>query len=209
MILSLSCSPTQRQAPYQSQRQALTLPYETVGDLELFSLHRIKNRIGTLGVHETTRNTLVTNLLKENQKYRELTTSKKYCVTFQGVDSAFDRTVDFLRKQSAMGLKTIKDQEVREELSSRITEALAEQGVKIRSWFDSNYDGLIYDQSSKIPFPVIRQMRKSFSAWASGNIGITLGAIGDLIAAAAKEEGIDPKRYGSDEELWEDLKDCR
>jgi hypothetical protein len=191
------------------QAQILELPYDRVGDVELFSLHRIKGRIKTLDVHPLTRGKLVRRLLEENSDYRERHHCRKFCVTFGGLETSFEDTIEYLREQAKLGLTTVDNSGLREILGARIRELIDAQGVKIRQWFEDNYDELIYDQSAQIPFPIIVQMRKRFSAWALGNIGISSESIYPLIEKAAREVGINPDTYLSYEALWEDLRDYK
>lgn len=198
-------------APIQSLRQIqrLELPYQTVGDIELFSLHRIKNRIISLDVHPLTRGKLVRRLLGENRDYRERMHCQKLCVTFGGLEASFDDTIEYLREQVKLGLGTLDDKALREVLGARMEELVDRQQTKIRRWFRDNYDNLIYDQSSTIPFPIIIRMRRRFSAWALGNSGVSSESIYDVIEEAAKEVGINPDSYESYEGLWEDLREIK
>ena len=203
--VSLSCSCMQ--LPEISLRQEMALPYNPVGDLELFSLHRIKHRIGSLGVHPRTRGKLIQRLLEENRDYREKTQSRKLCVTMGGVESAFDDTIDYLMDKARLGLETVEDRFRREVSRKILEEAVNRQDRKIRNWFNENYENLSYDQNSKIPFPVVRLMRKRFSAWALGELGFSSESIFPLIDDAARDVGVNPDLYDSYETLWEDLRD--
>ena len=58
-------SPILRQELVQAQ-----MHFETAGELELLSLHKIKNRIDGLDIHSEVRQKLITSLIKENNEYK-------------------------------------------------------------------------------------------------------------------------------------------
>ncbi len=205
MALSLSCSLAQRQS--LGLTHSLTLPFETVGDLELLSLHRIKNRIDTLEVHPSTRRSLAVALIRENLDYRVQNNHNRYCVTLNHVDSAVDSTAEFLNQESEKGLATLKEEP---QLYSRVSDYMKgltqKQVSKMKGWFSDNYDVLQYDTQSSIPYPLVLKMRQSLNDWARGEQSAMSQGIGDALEDLLKEKGLDPSSYKSDVEMWEALK---
>lgn len=198
----LSLSQTQKQI----LTQRLELPFTSVGELELFSLHRIKNRIDSMNVHELTRKRLIGDLLRENHQYTIDTGNKWSCLTPTGLDNALGHTIDYLEEQMNLGLEAVDNDEQRAALKIVMEPHLDIQNTIMKRWFSDNYDALLYHIDSRIPYPIVMQMRRKLAIWAVEKTNQFDQPIEELIGEAARSVGLDPKNYGSNEDIWEDLK---
>ncbi len=185
----------------------LHLPFETAGDLELFSLHRIKNRIKSLKISPDLKIELVKKLLKENVEYKEDSGNDWNCITPSSLGNSVDHLVDYLTQHIDLGLQTIDDLDTRLAIEDALTTQKEEQISLVKHWFADNYDQLIYDQKGRIPFPIVKAMRNQLSIWAISNLNPFSKPIGELIEETAKSVGIDTDGYNSYEDIWNDLKD--
>ena len=199
MRMSLSLAPKLELV----QTQAL---YETSGDLELLSLHRIKNRIPTMQVHEAVKGKLITELIRENQEYQRTAKNKKMCITPAALDNAVYKTRDYLVEQMNLGLTTVDDMARRAAFQRLMSQQIKSQTGVIKNWFSGNYDELIYDMEAKIPWPIIVRMREKLGQWALGNTNPFHQPIEDLISETACSVGLNPDNYDSTEEMWDVLK---
>jgi len=186
-----------------TQSQAL---YETSGDLELLSLHRIKNRIPTMQVHDIVKRKLVTELIRENQEYQRVAKNKKMCITPNALDNAVYATGDFLAEQRNLGLATVDDLKQRSAFERLMTKQIGVQTNVIKNWFSDNYDQLIYDMEAKIPWPIIVRMRAQLGRWALGETNPFNQPIEQLIEETASFVGLNPNNYDSSVEMWDALK---
>jgi len=180
--------------------------YETAGDLELLSLHRIKNRMTSMNVHTTVRVKLISELFKENQEYQRVAKNKKMCITPTGLDNAVYNTRDYLIDQMNLGLATVDDRKIQEAAKNVMSKQVENQTGIIRTWFSKNYDQLIYDMEAKIPWPIIVRMRGKLSQWALGNTNPFNQPIEELIEETAVSVGLDPEDYDTPEQIWDKLK---
>ncbi|MDP1728972.1 MAG: hypothetical protein Q8L27_02090 [archaeon] len=203
--LSLSLSPGQS----LKQTIRLILPVSFLGELELLSLHKIKNRIHGMKVHSSTNIKLSKELIKENREYQRLNKNRRYCITPNNLDNAIDATREYLVQQMNLGLSTVEDLNLRNNFERVMQNQIQGQNKIIRTWFADNYDQILYEQECKIPFPIVRQMRAKFAQWAIGITNPFCEPIEDLMDETAKSLGINSSSYESPEELWEALKDYK
>jgi flagellar biosynthesis/type III secretory pathway chaperone len=202
MNLSLSL----KQSYKLEQKLVMKSRYVTSGDLELLSLHRIKNRIHSLDIESPLKSKLIGELIRENREYRRISKNKWNCITPISLDVAVDNTYNFLKDQVKLGVETIDDIQVKSVLNKFLFNKAKEQNGNIKKWFSNNYDKILYDMNGKIPYPIIMQMRAQLSQWALGNTSVLYQPINDLIKNVAKSEGLNPDDYFSLEDVWEALK---
>ncbi len=187
----------------------LVLSYETAGDLELLSLHRIRNRINSLTIDGQVKQVLVAELVKENQEYIESSGRNWRCITPRSLDTAVDNTRNYLTERTNLAVASIDDLAARSKIRSALEAAVSAQDKKIRTWFANNYDHLIYNTDGEIPFPIVRMMRDAFAVWALGKANPFHEPIEDVISRAATASGINPDDYDSYETVWEQLKEFK
>jgi hypothetical protein len=205
MALSLGCSVELRQelAPRQ------LLLYDTAGEVELFSLHRIRSRIRGLDVHFAVRGKLVHELLARNAEYQRIYGNQKLCVTAGDVDSSVYGTVKAIEERNKSDLSQVVDMTIRAKIKDVFEDRRAVQQQKMRQWFADNYDRLLYDTSSRIPFPVVLAMRRRFFKWANQQDFDFNEPIQELIEEAASSVGLDTREYTDYKDVWEALKRYR
>jgi hypothetical protein len=198
--MKLSMSIRQRMGLHLSQ-----YIYETSGELELLSLHRIKNRISSLDVDPDVKDRLVSELIRENQAYRRDHNNKWSCITPIGLDNAVSGTRKFLEEHVELGFGTLDNGELQEVLRQQMYSAVDVQEKKIKEWFYRHYEEIIYDTSRRIPYPVLMQMRGQLGLWAMKNTNPFQQPIEDLVSDAARSVGLDPDKYATPENVWEAL----
>lgn len=180
-----------------------------IGELELFSLHRIRHKIPGLDVHAGVRGKLIEELIRENQEYQQMYKNKKLCVPVLGVNNAIDVTTNFLIDYSLEALDTIKDSEVRLVVKDRMYPAIKIQEARMKTWFADNFDDLLYDTQGKIPFPVVLAMRKRFGEWAKGQDVNFHQPVIELLEEVASSVGLNTKAYNNYQDIWDDLKEYK
>lgn len=186
------------------QRIALVLPMEYTRDLELLSLHKIKNRISSLkDIQPETRTYLTRQLISLNQKYREEGRHNRFCITPAHVEEAIGETYSFLENSAKPLLNLELAVGNQTNLSKLIENSLSKQNSAMKMWFANNYDSLIYDVTGNIPYSVVLEMRKSFFKWAKGQLDVFSSPIGDLITSIAEQQRLDTSLPVED--LWVEL----
>ena len=180
--------------------------YEHSGQLELLSLHRIKNRIGSMEVSDKARIKLIEELVRENQDYVTQTGNNWRCITPDGLDCAVGRLNTCFYEQIDLGVSTIDNPQVKSAVKKALSIKAEQQTGLVRRWFSDRYDELIYDTSGTIPYPIVMAMRSRFSQWAIGNLSSFDEPIEDLIEEVAISSGIDSQKYEDSEAVWNALK---
>ena len=195
---------TQRVAMRQSLRQSFG---ETIGDIPMYSLHRIRNlfhkgrgpRIG-----EDLAQLLTTMLLNANQQYKDDSGNDWSCLTSNNLVDA----IESLDEELETAIESMRVGQPRECL--RGAKQLIEQahGARssmleaIRIWFADNTENISYDMNGKVPWFVVRSLRKSLSSWALKNENPFSEDIGDAIISIAKDNGIETN---DPETAWEKM----
>jgi hypothetical protein len=180
----------------------ISLPYETAGDLELLSLHRIRSRIGAMGVDSGVRDYLVKELADQNQAYIKETGKNWRCVTPNGLDSAVKGLEEYLKESVDRGIVTIDDTTQRKELKEALYPIINTNITTVKTWFSDNYDNILYDTTGKIPYSVVLELRKKFSKWVITKSNPFSEPIESVIGEAARSKGINPDNYDSYEDIW-------
>tara|TARA_Y100000310_G_C20589550_1_gene767232 strand:+ start:105 stop:710 length:606 start_codon:yes stop_codon:yes gene_type:complete len=194
-------SPILRQELVQAQ-----MHFETAGELELLSLHKIKNRIDGLDIHSEVRQKLITSLIKENNEYKTDSGNNWNCITPNSLYYSVDNTINYLTEQLNIGISAIDDAKIKQATRKVVYNEINVQNTKIKQWFHTNYDNIIYDTRGNIPYPIVRQMREELGKWVLGNTNPFSEPIGDLIEKTARSVGIDPNHYENYEGIWKALK---
>ncbi len=202
MEISLGCSLKQD----IELKVEIAMPYETIGDLELLSLHRIKNRIHSLGSDSLVRKKLIGELIRVNEEYKKETGNNWMCITPSGLDEAVLGTTEYLSSQMELGISTLDDQNYKAIFKKVLGEKLDGEVNIMKNWFVKNYDNILYKVDGKIPYSVVLKMRERFSTWALNNTNPFSEPIGELIEEVALSSGINSNDYDSYKDLWKDLK---
>jgi len=205
--LSLGCSQKQSLELEQSLQLSQSLPLSLAsGEIELFSLHRIKNRLPNLDLHPQVRQSLINNLMRENLEYRVQGQHNRYCITPFHLDTACDKVRDYLDESSSVGLAIMEESPLKQKLAGYMHEKVKEQDSKIRNWFAANYDNLLYDTNGNIPWAVVQRLRAELQSWAVGNSSPLHVPMEEIVPQLIKEAGQDPEKYDSLEDMWTYLK---
>jgi hypothetical protein len=199
--------------PRMELLQLQCLPFDTSGEIELLSLHRIRSglagRLPPMDVHPQIQRKLINELLRENKLYQEEHRCKRFCITPISLDVAVNHTQDYLKGIMNQGLATLDDESRREAFRRVMTQQVNAKTDTMKTWFYDNYDSLIYNTNSKIPYPIVIKMREQLGKWALEHTNPFHQPIGILIEDTIKGIGLNPKDYDSREEMWQVLKDYR
>ena len=187
-------------------KQALSLPIDTAGEIELLSLHRIKDRLNTLDVSKGMQKMFVNYLIKENHDYRTEMKNHRYCITPDGLDNVVDKIKDDVSAGIKNAYSTVEDKMLKNAYVSVLEKELEKNIDTIKAWVYNNYDNIIYDTKGKIPYPVIMHMREKFRQWAFEKINPFGMDAGMLLEEVAEEQGIDPGDFDNYDGLWRHLR---
>ncbi len=188
-------------------RQALELP-EKVGEIPLFSLHRIKS-ISSKGIKPLTNDVISTFmkiLISKNIKYKKEIKRDWNCVTANHVVEA----VSSFENELKIGIRTLipkKKVELTQVDKETIKELVARKNVIIKilkEWFNENYDSLLYDTSKNIPWAIIQDLRARLNIWVFKNTNSFGDEINDVIFSVAKKSGIETENISA-EDAWKKM----
>lgn len=190
MQLSMSCGMFQR----LEQKTALCqMIGETSGDIPLYSLHRITNvlRKKVIRVPRGVLTVLQRSLLAANAAYRQESGNKWNCLTSHNLVSAINHVnTQLLLAMTVKRLKRPEDPESDDDFRAMLNQSREEYVRKIQSWFEENYEQLLYDTGGKIPWPIIRQLQQGLAVWIAGVVNPFSDSIEGMVLMVAKSEGI-------------------
>lgn len=158
-MLSMRLNITQKMRLILSQEQ-----FVTIGDTPLFSLHRVNTilRKNPPKIGDELTRLFVRFLFKYNKRFQEKTGKKWSCVTLDGFRFSVTDTDSELQKtiiENSNGLNlSIEELENMKKI----------QIDKIILWFEVNYDDLIYNTNSKLPWVFIQYLKGRLTAWRNG-----------------------------------------
>lgn len=191
----------------QSLRQFLSLRQsmgETIGDIPMYSLHRIKNRLSGhrgLIISADMKKVLCECLIKANEIYKKESGNDWSCLTSHNLIYA----LEYMDRKSRVMVNLIKRGQPRE-MRSQVQEVLSalqehrESDIqKIKQWFVDMAEEIQYDTSGRIPWAIVRSLRKDLSFWVTTKISLFHNDIEDAILQVAEEEGI---RTDDAEDAW-------
>jgi len=115
-------------------------------------------------------------------------------------------TIKAIEEANARDLSQVSDVTIRNCIRPVFARAWLEQDSKMRNWFSTNYDQLLYNTSGNIPFPIINAMRRRFVKWANQQSYSFDKPIKQLVDEAARCVGLDTNDYNSYQEIWDALK---
>ena len=191
MALALSCSLSQSLQLSHSLSQSLG---ETWGDIPVYSLHKIKNLLHKIGIKISPdlQKILIETLIRANQIYREQSGNNYNCLTSNNLVWAIEQ-IDQSLKDLINQIATSAGQE-NNLAAQALTDTLEAKRTAtlniVKDWFHDNYDRLLYDMSSHIPWPIIQKLRYSLMIWKTGAINPFVQGIEDMIIEVATAEGI-------------------
>lgn len=176
---------------------------ETIGDIPLLSLHRIKGMLKRqpMAVSSEVCALLQRHLVAQNQIYRADSGNDWNCLTSHNLDAAVEGVSQQLRQGNEIVRGGSTENAVAMEKVFALLEARRSETLAvIRQWFVDHYDDLAYDMSGKIPWPIVQRLRRNLSVWVSGVANAFGADIEDAILEVAKAEGL---AEDSAEDAWE------
>jgi dsDNA-specific endonuclease/ATPase MutS2 len=191
MTISMSCS--LRQAIEFTQSLSQTLG-ETWGDIPVYSLHKIKNLLKKIGIKISPdmQKLLIETLIRANQIYREQSGNNYNCLTSNNLVWAIEQ-IDQSLKDLIQQINANVGQE-NALAAQMLTKSLEDKRSRameiIKNWFHDNYERLLYDMSSHIPWPIIQKLRYSLLIWKMGAINPFVQDIEEVILEVAEAQGI-------------------
>ena len=197
MQISISVQQTQQ----LDLEQEIRLLYgETSGDIPVYSLHRIKNLIEKkgIGVHKELELALIRNLIAENSNYRRESGNDWACLTSNNLTAAIEKTEEYLEEVVQKAADLPKG--LRDKVRNLFDQAKKKNLNLIKNWFYDNYDQILYDMERKIPWPVLKRLRKDLAIWIAGKIDPFGMDIEHMVIETACSEGISAT---NSERAWE------
>lgn len=177
---------------------------EHSGDIPIYSLHKITKKLCKLekiGISKDLQCILTRKILVANNKYKEESGNDWSCLTSQNLADA----ITWTHEDGICMIDNIvisQPEEVRAivcELVLELKQELEKNIVIIRDWFVINHEDLLYDTSRKVPWVVVRRLRKDLSRFIVGSFNPFDEDIGEWINTIASEEGI---KSSNPEDAW-------
>lgn len=204
MGLSLSLSP--RQTLLQSQVICLKQSIgETVGDIPLYSLHRIKGLLQreSPALSPELRRELERAIIRGNRRYQEESGNRRWsCLTSNNLVEAIGEFDAHIGVSIAQVETSVPDDQTatKQAILDCLRTKRAQTVETVKVWFDARSDRLLYDMSGKIPWAIVLRLRRSLSAWIAGAADVFKSDIEDTILEVAHEQGV---HSDDPEDAWE------
>jgi len=190
---------SQRMTQSPTLRQAVG---DTGGDIPLYSLHRIRRLMAKQppAVNEQLRTWLTQSLIAANLEYKEDTENDWSCLTSNNLVGAFE-TTNATISDAIDGIKDLPNEHssLRGKLLEKLHTGREANVLIMKQWFSDNFDSLRYDMSSKIPYPIVLQLRRNLGKWIAGASNPFDQDIEEMILDVAKQEGL---HTDNPEEAW-------
>ena len=169
--------------------------FEIIGEIPIYSLHRIKNLIKKerIQISQIMESLLLQKLIKANRDYRKESGNNWNCLTSIHL---FNTINDLDEELNEMIIKTeeslpAENVEVISALIKHLQENRKKTIKQIKDWFSKNHNSLLYDMGGKIPWAIVQRLGRSLSVWVVGvNNPFDVG-IREAILEVAKDENID------------------
>lgn len=164
---------------------------ETSGDIPLYSLHRIRARLSKIAVSSEIKNLLMRNLIQANKMYKEESGNDWSCLTSNNLVDAIEE-VDCQLEVSINGLEDIpREYQTSKEALLRVLHANRQKTVSvIQSWFQDNFDELLYDMRGNVPWAIVCRLRRNLSQWIVRVSNPFLEDIEDMVLNVSEEVGV-------------------
>lgn len=186
------------------QKQALEFP-ERVGEIPLFSLHKIKT-MSKNGIYPLPKDVVCAFfkiIIAKNARYKEEIKRDWNCITPNHVIEAITLFDTNFRKS----IKTIipkKMDELTEPDKELMRSLIARKNVitkVLKEWFEKNFDFLLYDTSSNIPWAIVQELRMRLNVWVFKNTNSFGDEIEGMIFNIAKKQGVSTDGISA-EDAW-------
>jgi hypothetical protein len=188
-------------------KQSLTQSLgETIGDIPLYSLHRIKNMLlrDSPELSCELRVSLERAIIRGNQKYQDESGNKRWsCLTSNNLVEAieeFDGEIaDVIERLQAM---PDDNPSYKQAIIKAVTEGRVACVGHIKKWFDDRSELLLYDMSGRVPWFVVQRLRRDLSRWIAGAANPFEANINDAILEIATQNGV---VADTPEDAWESM----
>lgn len=192
--------------PSLEQRTELeNLPYKTLGDLELFSVNRIRDRLAALDFDPDVRRRITQYLSEENRKQWCSENHGRNSISFNTLDYCVEMLRDYLNEQVRLALES------QMESTSELTflQQNLQQGVTvninlIKKHLSQNYRLTLYDTHGLVPAPLVREVERKFQQWTKGNREVLSEPLEPLVRKIAEGLGLYTINY-SPRKIWDEL----
>jgi len=177
---------------------------ETGGDIPVYSLHKIASLLKRepIELSKELVNILRRSLLQANRTYKEESGKDWNCLTSNNLVTAIEHTQKMVAAINADGIKQLPQelQSQRAAVKAIFDRKRDECMTKIKKWFETHYDKLLYITDGRIPWIVVQKLRSNLGLWISGAANPFTQDITEFVMEVAKEKGI---RASTPEDAWE------
>ncbi len=177
---------------------------ETSGEIPVYSLHRIKGMMKRqpIQISDELRMLLLQNLLLANEEYKTASGNDWNCLTSNNLVDAIEATDGNLRRSIEATRLPTQYARIAERLFAKLHEGRTSNVTTIQQWFESNFDSLLYDMRSNIPWAVVCRLRRNLGYWIATKANPFGQDIEEMILEVGKENGVDTD---DPEEAWEKM----
>lgn len=167
---------------------------ESAGDIPMYSLHRIRRVWGKhpMGVGRKMAELLLKCLVEANEVYKQESGNHKWnCLTSNNLVWAIDL---FEERLAELAGYVASDERMKREgkpAADYLDDKSKRSVEKVKSWFDTHSDDLIYDMSGAVPWDVVRHLQASLSVWIGGNLNPFTQDINTMVLEVAKKRGVE------------------
>lgn len=179
---------------------------ETSGDIPLYSLHRIKNKLAqedSILLSPEIKSFLMRSLIEANKVYKEETGNDWSCLTSANLVEVIE-FIDGSIAAAIEGLENIpKEHRDSKDVILKMLHAGRKQTIQIiQSWFKDNFDDLLYDMRGNIPWAIVQRLRCNLSRWIVGVSNPFTEDIEDMVLDVSREAGVTAEDA---EEAWKKM----
>ncbi len=166
---------------------------ETGGEIPVYSLHRIKSllRKWPIPVSRELFDLLVRALIAQNAVYREESGNDWSCLTSNNLVAAIEAVDEALGQIVELAAQVPSEhKEAAGRVAQRLQAKRSESVQIVKDWFQEHYDDLLYAMDGKIPWAIVKRLRRFLSTWIAGAGNPFLVDVEELILEVAAEEGV-------------------
>jgi len=185
-----------RLEPCVTLRQDLVLREwigETSGEIPVYSLHRIRGLLKRqpIPIDAQISRLLMGNLIAANLDYKLESGNDWSCLTsnnlvdaIEATDQAITETINLIDDipRELAGAK--------EKILGQLHAARQRTIRTIQTWFEVNFQELLYDMNGKIPWPIVLRLRRNLGIWIATAANPFKEDIEEMILGVAGETGI-------------------
>ncbi len=199
-------------AQLQRQEQRLemhtkqpTLPYQTIGELELFSLNRIRDRLARLEIDPDARWKITECLTEENRKRWSSGNHRKVSCTPYTLDHCVEKLREYLNEQVKVAIQSLPANTYGlTVIQQKLQKGVAANVYLIKNYLSEHYTLTLRNTDRVIPAPVVRGMEEKVQQWAQGKPKVFSTPLEPLVREIAEGLGLYTNGYSS-RKIWDEL----